>query len=135
MKSRPITGASKRNMFINDVFGSKEELIKQVREMLDIPDDADGFLTDEIITADLHIDVAVGLSVDAYGFVIAADDDKAQKARLSCLYRLCGSICHALSSRVKDDKYAAYRDRDWLKASANYQYLAVMTERSIFDAR
>lgn len=135
MKSRPITGASKRNMFINDVFGSKEELIKLVRRHLAVENGDDGFLTDEIITADLHIDVAVGLSGDAYRFVIAADDDKAQKARLSCLYRLCGSICHALSSRVKDDKYAAYRDRDWLKASANYQYLAVMTERSIFNVR
>lgn len=135
MKSRPITGASKRNMFINDVFGGKESLIKQVREMLDIPDDADGFLTNEIITADLHIDVAIGLSGDAYGYILTSGFDRAHSARLSCLYRLCGSICHALSSRVKDDKYAAYRDRDWLKASANYQYLAVMTERSIFDVR
>lgn len=135
MKSRPITGASKRNMFINDVFGSKEELIKLVRRHLAVENGDDGFLTDEIITADLHIDVAIGLSGDAYNFVIAADGNKALKARLSCLYRLCGSICHALSSRVRDDKYVAYRDRDWLKASANFQYLAVNTERSIFDVR
>ena len=135
MKSRPITGASKRNMFINDVFGSKEELIKLVRRHLAVENGDDGFLTDEIITADLHIDVAVGLSEDAYSFVIAADDDKALKARLSCLYRLCGSICHALASRAKNDRFTAYRDRDWLKASANFQYLAVMTERSIFNVR
>lgn len=135
MKSRPITGASKRNMFINDVFGSKEELIKLVRRHLAVENGDDGFLTDEIITADLHIDVAVGLSGDAYGYILTSSFDKSYKARLSCLYRLCGSICHALSSRVKDDKYAAYRDRDWLKASANYQYLAVMTERSIFNVR
>lgn len=135
MKSRPITGASKRNMFINDVFGSKEELIKLVRRHLAIENGDDGFLTDEIITADLHIDVAIGLSEDVYSYVIAGDNDKVMKARLSCLYRLCGSICHALASRVKNDKYAAYRDKDWLNASANFQFLAVNTERSIFYVR
>lgn len=135
MNARPITGNSKRNMFIYDVFGGRENLIKQVRETLDISNDFDGFLTDEIITADLHIDVAVGLSEDVYSYVIAGDNDKANKARLSCLYRLCGSICHALASRVKNDRFAAYRDKDWLKASANFQYLAVNTERSIFNVR
>lgn len=135
MKSRPITGDTKRELFINDVFGNKEELIKLVRRHLAIENGEDGFLTDEIITAPLHIDVAIGLSEDVYSYIIAGDNDKAIKVRLSCLYRLCGSICHALASRVKNDRFAAYRDKDWLKASANFQYLAVNTERSIFNVR
>lgn len=135
MRSRPITGKSKRNMFINDVFGGRENLIRQVRETLDIPDGADGFLTDEIITADLHIDVAAGLSEDVYSFLLSGDDTRAQQARKSCLFRLCGSICHALSSRVKSGKYPAYEGKNWLEASANFQYLGVMIERDIYNVR
>ena len=135
MKSRPIiTKSSKRAMTINKVFGSEKEAIIKIRETLDLADD-NNFLTDEIILAPLHLDVAIVLAQDVMSFVDGKDLEKAETAKKVFLYRLCGSICHALSSRVKSDKYEAHRNIDWLKMSEDFQFVASQNEVNLKFAR
>lgn len=134
MKSKPITKSSKRAMAINKVFGSKKEAIKKIRETLDLTDDTD-FLTDEIILAPLHLDVAIVLAQDVMSFVDGKDLEKAETAKKVFFYRLCGSICHALSSRVKSDKYESHRNIDWLKMSEDFQFVASQNEVNLKLAR
>lgn len=128
MKSKPITKESKRAMILNDVFGSHKEAVAKIREMLDLTNAEDDFLTDEIITAPLHVDVATKMSEECLDLIYSNDKNISEKAKKCFAYRLCGSICHALSSRVKNDKYAQHRDIDWLKMSKDFQFVAGSTE-------
>lgn len=127
MKSKPITKSSKRAVAINKVFGSKKEAIDKIRKTLDLTNDSN-FLTDEIILSPLHLDVAIVLAQDVMSFVDGKDLEKAETAKKVFFYRLCGSICHALSSRVKNDKYAQHRDIDWLKMSEDFHFVASTAE-------
>lgn len=130
MKSRPIKSNGKRVAFIYDVFGGEKNLVNMVREKLEIPNDADGFLTDEIILAPLHIDVAMITSEDA----TALEDYKNPDVINCCLYNLCGSICHALASRVKDDRFSARRTVDYLKAAQRFHSVAACCEMQLKKA-
>lgn len=134
MKSRPITKSSKRAVAINKVFGSKKEAIDKIRKTLDLTDDSD-FLTNEIILSPLHLDVAIVLAQDVMSFLDGKDLEKAETAKKVFFYRLCGSICHALSSRVKNDKYEAHRNIDWLKMSEDFQFVAAQCEINLKLAR
>lgn len=134
MKSRPITKSSKRAVAINKVFGSKKEAIDKIRKTLDLTDDSD-FLTDEIILSPLHLDVAIVLAQDVMSFLDGKDLEKAETAKKVFFYRLCGSICHALSSKVKSDKYEQHRNIDWLKMSEDFQFVAAQSEINLKLAR
>ena len=128
MKARFVTKESKRAMILNNVFGSQNKAIAKIREMLDLTNPEDDFLTDEIITAPLHFDVALKMSEGIIDLIESDNKDISDKAKKCFSYRLCGSICHALSSRVKNEKYANHRDIEWLKMSKDFQFIAGSTE-------
>lgn len=134
MNSIPITKSSKRAMTINKVFGSEKEAIIKIRETLDLIDDTD-FLTDEIILAPLHVDVAMALAEDVLVFLDGKDLEKSETAKKVFLYRLCGSICHALASRVKNDRYEHHSKINWLKMSEDFQFVAAQSEINLKLAR
>ena len=134
MKSRAVTGNSKRAIFINDVFGSQQEMVSKVRETLSLEENTDDFLTDEIILAPLHTDVAAETSEYMMSFLYSGNEDKTKLARKNCMYNLCGSICHALASRVKDERFAAHRNIDWLEMSQTFYNIASCCEIQLRNA-
>lgn len=108
MKSHIINQDVSSEMFRKEHFKSDNSLTKEVREALNADDI---LLTDGIILAPLHVDVAKELSADAI---------HTENFWTIWYLHFLGSICHALSSRVKDDKYAEYRNVNWLEKSAEY---------------
>lgn len=135
MKSRVVTGNSKRTIFVNDVFGNSQEMIRKVREKLSLEENSDDFLTDEIILAPLHADVAAGVSEDILSFVYSGNENQTELAKKGCLNNLCGSICHALASRVKDERFSAHRNIDWLKMSQTFYQIASCCEIQLKTAK
>jgi hypothetical protein len=116
MKSHIVKGNAKSKLFREEFLGEENELIAKVRATLQIDD---VLLPDSIILAPLHADTARMLS----------DDINPQTSKIKATYgnyKYCvfnhfiGAICHALSSRVKDKRYEAYRNTNWLELSREY---------------
>ena len=76
------------------------------------------FVTDGIIIADLHSEVSETMCCAETGKPLRSED----KERF--ILHLCGSICTALNSRVKNECFAKYRSVDWLGCGAEFHVKA-----------
>ena len=80
------------------------------------------FLTDDIIKADLHLEVAI----KQCGKLLRAKKykDNENEIREIAILFLCASICRALFSRAKDIKFKSYANGDYWQKFIDFQYLA-----------
>ena len=110
-----------------EVFGGEEAMLKNVRAALK----ADSFfLTDGIILARLHSDIARRKSEDMEFMIYGNDEVQREDFRTYAFFNLLGSICHALASRSKSAVYSSYASTDWLKKSQEYYSKADILEIS-----
>lgn len=110
-----------------EVFGGEEAMLKNVRAALK----ADPFfLTDGIILARLHSDIARRHSEDMEFMIYGNDEAQRENFRTYAFLNLLGSICHALASRSKSAVYSSYASTDWLKKSQEYYSKADILEIS-----
>lgn len=108
-----------------EVFGGEEAMISNVRAALK----ADPFfLTDGIILARLHSDIARRKSEDMEYMIYSNDEDVRENFRTYAFCNLLGSICHALASRSKSALFSSYASADWLKKSREYYQKADILE-------
>ena len=108
-----------------EVFGGEEAMIKNVRAALK----ADSFfLTDGIILARLHSDIARRKSEDMEFMIYENDEVQRENFRTYAFLNLLGSICHALASRSKSALFSSYASIDWLKKSREYYSKADILE-------
>lgn len=103
-----------------------KDVVKKVREQMNFYDTF--FLPDPIITAPLHTDIAKSFMGE---FLWRARAGKVKltdvlHAEMSSIARdfLISSICHALSSRAKNDVFKDYRGINWLEQSNIYRKTA-----------
>lgn len=108
-----------------NVFGGEEAMIANVRAALKTDPN---FLTDEIILAPLHSDVARKLSEDIEFLMYGVNEIDKENYRTIAFLNLLGSVCHGLASRAKDSKYSAYASTDWLGMSNDYFSKAAVIE-------
>ena len=110
-----------------EVFGGEEAMLKNVRAALK----ADSFfLTDGIILARLHSDIARRHSEDMEFMIYGNDEVQREDFRTYAFFNLLGSICHALASRSNSAVYSSYASTDWLKKSQEYYSKADILEIS-----
>ena len=108
-----------------EVFGGDENMVKNVRNALK----ADCFfLTDGIILARLHSDIARIHCEDMEFMMYGTSEEDKENFRTYAFLNLLGSICHALDSRAKVPKYAAYAETNWLEKSQSYYSKAAVLE-------
>ena len=108
-----------------EVFGGEEAMISNVRAALKA---GPFFLTDGIILARLHSDIARRKSEDMEYMIYSGDEAIRENFRVYAFYNLLGSICHALASRSKSALFSSYADADWLKKSREYYQKADILE-------
>lgn len=79
-------------------------------------------LTDEMIKAKLHLDVAK----KSMGKLLKTEkykDNETEIREITIMY-LCASICKALANRVKDIKFASYADVNYHQNYVDFLYKA-----------
>lgn len=108
-----------------EVFGGEEAMIKNVRAALKSDP---FFLTDGIILARLHSDIARRHSEDMEYMMYDNDEVQRENFRTYAFLNLLGSICHALDSRSKSALFSSYASIDWLKKSREYYSKADILE-------
>lgn len=108
-----------------EVFGGEEAMIKKVRAALK----ADPlFITDGIILARLHSDIARRKLEDMEYMIYSSNETDRENFRRYAFGNLLGSICHALASRSKSALFSSYASIDWLKKSREYYSKADILE-------
>lgn len=125
MKSHVMTYTYSFDDYRKNVFGGEEAMIANVRAALKTDPN---FLTDEIILAPLHSDVARKLSEDYEQAMYGTSNVNKESFRGYAFLNLLGSICHALNSRAKDPRYSAYAATDWLAKSQDYYSKATLLD-------
>lgn len=108
-----------------EVFGGEESMIKNVRAALKSDP---FFLTDGIILARLHSDIARRHSEDMEFMMYGTSEEGKENFKTYAFLNLLGSICHALASRAKNPIYSVYTETDWLKKSQDYYSKAAVLE-------
>lgn len=108
-----------------NVFGGDENMVKNVRTALKTDC---FFLTDGIILAKLHSDLTRIHCEDMEFMMYGTSEEEQDNYRTYAFLNLLGSICHALDSRAKDPKYAAYAETNWLERSQGYYSKAAVLE-------
>ena len=93
-------------------FDTDKEFVEEVRNTGNFHDE--NFVTEFIILAGLHAKTAETICCAETGKPLRSED----KERF--ILHLCGSICTALNSRVKNDCFAKYRSVDWLGCGAEF---------------
>lgn len=97
-------------------FDTDREFIEEVRNTGRFYDTE--FVTEFIILAGLHHEVAEVMCRAETGKPLCSED----KERF--ILHLCGSICTALNSRVKNECFAKYRSVDWLGCGTEFHVKA-----------
>lgn len=108
-----------------EVFGGEEAMIKNVRAALKSDP---FFLTDGIILARLHSDIARRHSEDMEYMMYGNDEVQREHFRTYAFLNLLGSICHALASRAKSAVFSSYASGKWLEKSQEYYSKAAVLE-------
>lgn len=108
-----------------EVFGGEDNMVKKVRSALKTDDT---FLTDGIILARLHSDIARHKSEDMEYMIYSSNETDRENFRGYAFCNLLGSICHALASRSKSALFSSYASIDWLKKSREYYSKADILE-------
>lgn len=116
MKAHIVKGDVKSKLFREEFLGEDKELIAKVRETLQADEI---LLPDDIILAPLHADTAEILSeeIDPRKSKIKASNENYKYVVYN---HFIGAICHALSSRVRDKRYEAYRNTNWMEKSKEF---------------
>ena len=109
----------------NEVFGGEENMVTNVRNALKTDC---FFLTDGIILARLHSDIARRHSEDMEFMMYGTSEEDKENFKTYAFLNLLGSICHALNSRARNPRFSAYTETDWLKKSQDYYSKAAVLE-------
>lgn len=97
-------------------FDTDKDFIAEVRSTGKFYDEE--FVTDGIIIADLHSEVSGIMCCAETGKPLCSEDKK------RFILHLCGSICTALNSRVKNECFAKFRCVDWLACGTEFHVKA-----------
>jgi hypothetical protein len=110
-----------------EVFGNDPDFVSDIRGELGTDDK---FLTDEIILAPLHADIARLHCSDHEFMLYSANENDVKEYKSYARLCLLGSICHALDSRARSPQFADYANAEWKDKSLRYWAKAAAFELS-----